>query len=61
MCKICIDDTLPFAKLDNEKLKLTIQAKDANFGDHVIHSPSFTIQSLIDKIPGSMNCNSDDF
>ena len=38
-----------------------MQAKDTHFGDHVTLSPSFTIQSLIDKIPGSMNYNSDDF
>ena len=38
-----------------------MQAKDTNFGDHVILSPSFSIQSLLDKIPGSMNCNSDEF
>ena len=28
MCNTCIDDTLPFAKLDNEKLELSMQAKD---------------------------------
>ena len=61
MCNICIDDTLPLSMLDNEKLKLTMQAKHTNFGDHVILSPSFTIQSLLDKIPGSVNYNSDDF
>ena len=61
MCNICIDDTLPFLKLDNETFKLTMQAKDTHFGDHVVLSPSFTIQSLLDKIPGSMNYNSDDF
>ena len=43
MCGVCIDDTLPLAKLDNEKLKLTMQAKDTIFGDNVILSPSFTI------------------
>ena len=61
MCNICIVDNLPFAKLDNEKLKLTMQAKDTNLGDHFILSTSFTIQSLLDKIPGTMNYNSDDF
>ena len=60
MCGLCIDDTLPFAKLDNEKLKLTMQAKDRDFGDHVVLSPSFTIQSLLDKFPGSINYNSDE-
>ena len=61
ICGVCIDDTLPFAKLDNEKLKLTMQAKDTIFGDNVTLSPSFTIQSLLDKMPGSMISNSDDF
>ena len=61
VCNICIDNTFPFAKLDNEKLKLTMQAKDTTFGDNIILSPSFTIQSLLDKIPGTMNSNSDDF
>ncbi len=52
---------MPFSKLDNEKLKLTMLAKDVNFGDQVTLSPSFTIQSLLDKIPGSLNGSSDDF
>ena len=61
ICNRCIVDTLPFANIDNEKLKLTMQAKDTIFGDHVNLSPSFTIQSLLDKMPGSMNDSSDDF
>ena len=60
-CNSCIDNTLPFSKLDNEKLKLTMQAKDINFGDQVNLSPSFTIQSLLDKIPGSINGSNEDF
>ena len=47
--------------LDNEKLKLTMQAKDINFGDQVNLSPSFTIQSPLEKNPGSNNGSNDDF
>ena len=38
-----------------------MQAKDINFGDHVNLSPSFSIQSLLDKIPGSFSDSSGDF
>ena len=37
-----------------------MQAKDINFGDRVNLSTSFTIQSLLYKIPGSVNGSSDD-
>ena len=60
-CDHCTQDILPFAKLDNEKLKLTMQGKDIAFGDHITLSPSFTIQSLLDKIPGFSNSSEDDF
>ena len=38
-----------------------MQARDINFGDQVTLSPSFTIQSLLDKIPGSLHDSNDDF
>ena len=50
-CTFCIDRTLPFATLSDEKLKLTIKGKDVKFGEYITLTPSFTIQSLLDKIP----------
>ena len=38
-----------------------MQAKDINFGDRVNLSPSFTIQTLLGKIPGSVNESNDEF
>ena len=60
-CDHCIHDILPFAKLDSEQLKLTMQGKDIKFGDNITLSPSFTTQSLLDKIPGFSNFSEDDF
>ena len=60
-CDVCTGDLLPFAKIDDEKLKLTLLGKDTNIGDYINISPSYTIQTLLDKIPGTSNPRNDDF
>ena len=60
-CSSCIECILPFSKLEDEALLLTMQAKDLPFGDHVNLTPSFTIKSLIEKIPGTFNDSTEDY
>ena len=55
-CDRCVDSTMPFSKIDNELLRLTLQAKDSYFGEHIQHAPSFSIQTLLDKFPGTLSC-----
>ena len=44
VCKKCICMSLPFESIDNEKLKLTNQGKDVEFGEHLQSHPAFSIQ-----------------
>ncbi len=60
-CNRCIENILPFSKLDNEQFKLTLQGKDISYGEHVRLSPSFSIQSLLDKISGLSQQSNEDF
>lgn len=55
-CDKCCDVNFPFSKIDNELLKLTLAAKDTCLGDYMNHTPSFAIQSLLEKFPGSLSC-----
>ncbi len=52
---------LPFSKIDDENLHLTMQAKDLPFGDHIQLSPSFSIKTLLDKIGGAIETRNLDF
>ena len=49
-CDYCVDKNFPFSSLDTETLFLTMQGKDSNIGEHITLSPSFNIQTLLDKI-----------
>ena len=51
----------PFSKLEDEAFQLTIKAKYLPFGDHVNLTPSFSIASLLEKIPGTFNDNTEDY
>ena len=59
VCKKCTISSLPFANIDNEQLKLTNLGKNFNFGEHIQSHPTFSIQTLLDKFPGTFS--SDDF
>lgn len=60
-CNGCVDKTMPFASLDNNELFFTIEGKTIPSSDDIKLSPSFTIQSLLDKIPGNITIQTDDF
>ena len=51
-CDFCIAKLQPFYGQKNEELLLTLQAKEQNFGEHINLVLSFSIQSLLDNIPG---------
>ena len=54
-------NALPFSKLDNSRLALSLQAKEDPNLDNLSLFPSFTIRSLLDKIPGNITIQTDDF
>ena len=60
-CNSCLLKNLPFYNLDNSKLKLTLQGLSAEDTTGLKLLPSFTIQSLLDKIPGTFTIETDEF
>ena len=54
-CNKCLSGNLPFSGIGDEIFKLTLLGKDSFFTDN-ISLPSFSIQSLLDKFPGSFSC-----
>ena len=61
-CDNCIraSNPLPFASIDDENLLLTLTGNDLAHEFLTLH-PSFTIQSLLDQLPGDKSDISDDF
>ena len=55
-CYNCVSKLMPFSQIDNNELFLESQNKTQLFND----APSFTIQSLLDKMPGQ-NFETDEF
>ena len=50
LCKKCTLAYLPFASIDNNSMLLTLKGIDSEgFSENI---PSFSIQSLLDKLPG---------
>ena len=60
-CDLFVERTLPFATLTDEKLKLTLKGKDITFGENITLTPSFTIGSLLEKIPGTFSDKNEDY
>ena len=60
-CQACLLSNLPFFELDNPQLKLTLQARSVDDSTGLKLLPNFTIQSLLDKIPGSFTIETDEF
>ena len=61
VCLKCLSNNLPFSSLDNNELYLELN--NASLPESIsssISMPSFTIQSLLDKMPGQ-NFDTDDF
>ena len=59
-CMKCLSKLLPFSNLDNNELYLEMQATPIPSSDIVQGIPSFTIQSLLDEMPGQ-NYETDEF
>ena len=51
-CKKCCTQSLPFSAVTNDDLLLTIEALDKKSAEFLKNVPSFSIQTLIDKLPG---------
>ena len=51
-CPKCCTQSLPFSKVTNDDLLLTIEGFDKQSADFLRNVPSFSIQSLIDHLPG---------
>ena len=60
-CDGCAISTLPFSHIDNTRLGLTLQGKEIPSRDNLTIFPSFTIRSLLDKIPGNITIQTDEF
>ena len=60
-CQVCLLRNLPFFELDDPQLKLTLQARSVDDSTGLKLLPNFTIQSLLDKIPGSFTIETDEF
>ena len=60
-CQACLFNNLHFFELDNPQLKLTLQARSVDDSTGLKLLPNFTIQSLLDKIPGSFTIETDEF
>ena len=51
-CPKCRTQSLPFSEITNDDLLLTIEGFDKKSAEFLKNVPSFSIQSLIDKLPG---------
>ena len=60
-CDGCLISVLPFSQIDNQRFGLTLQAKEDPNLDNLNLFPSFTIRSLLDKIPGKVTIQTDEF
>lgn len=53
--------TLTFATLSEEKLKLTLKGKDITFPENITLTHSFRIRRLLEKIPGTFREETEDY
>ena len=61
LCDGCLISTLPFSNVNNQRFGLTLQAKNEPNLENLQLFPSFTIRSLLDKIPGKFTIQTDEF
>ena len=59
-CDNCSMNTLPFSKINDENLKLSIQGFSSVAASRLSNLPSFSMQSLLDQMPGQ-NFSTDEF
>ena len=60
LCNFCINSDLPFFNLDTNNLLLTLEGKDQISSENLEILPSFSIKSLLDKIPGTLKIETSD-
>jgi hypothetical protein len=60
-CNCCSISFLPFSKIDNTRLGLTLQGKSVPDQENLEVHPNFSIQTLLDKIPGKITIETDEF
>ena len=61
VCKACLCTDLPFFSLDNNKLLLTLKDIDVSDNDYLNLLPSFSIKSLLEKLPGDISIQTGEF
>ena len=59
-CNKCSINSLPFSSITDDGLLLNLQGISGDSAEFVSNLPSFSIQSLLDQLPGQ-NFNTDDF
>ena len=59
-CSKCLIESLPFSNIDQNNLILTLHGNNNEESAFLNHGPSFTLKSLIDKLPGE-RFDKDDF
>jgi len=59
-CPKCISKQLPFSSIDQNSLLMTIHGKSDSEIDSLNKGPSFSLKSLLDKLPGQ-NFSKDEF
>ena len=60
-CDGCSLGCLPFSNIDNTRLGLTTQGKEVPNHENLEVHPNFSIQTLLDKIPGNITIETDEF
>ena len=60
ICYNCSGNELPFSNIDDVVLGLTLEAKE-NLVDRLNYYPSFSMKTLLDKFPGEIRIETDDF
>ena len=61
ICNECSLSHLPFFDLNNVNFGLTLKGKDTPDFDNLKLQPSFSIKTLLDKIPGKISIQTDEF
>ena len=60
ICTSCVCTEMPFSSLDNNNLALDINGHTID-NDNINLTPSFTITTLLDRIPGNIIIETDEF
>ena len=61
LCNACQLDNLPFSGINDSIFSLTLQGKEVNDSECLKLAPSFSIQTLLDQMNGSVTIETDEF